>query len=112
MLEKSNVGSVARRAFIRSTAIAAGGVLVGSPPGIEAATREGTSDYLPALPYGGRGLGAAVLHGQVGNLLCQNRSGGGGLQVQQVLLQSTDPIVAVSWQNRFDYFPLGSTAGG
>ena len=112
MLEVSNAGSVARRAFICSTAIAAGGVLVGPPPEVGAAIGSGTAGYLPALPYGGRALGAAVLHGQVGNLLCQNRSGGGGLQVQQVLLQSTDPIVAVSWQNRFDYFPLGSTAGG
>jgi len=67
---------------------------------------------MQALPYGGRAVGAAVLNGQVGNLPCQNIAGSGGLQFQQVQLQSTDPIVAVSWQNRFDFFPLGSTAGG
>jgi hypothetical protein len=82
------------------------------PSRAAAAASPATTGYLQALPYGGRALGAAVLNGQVGNLLCQNLSGSGGRQFQQVLLQSTDPIVAVSWQNRFDYFPLGATAGG
>ena len=106
----NSLGSVTRRTFIGSTAIAAGGALLGS--GRRVAAADGAAGYLQALPYGGRALGAAVLHGQAGNLACQNTSGGGGLQLQQVLLQSTDPIVAVSWQNRFDSFPLGSTDGG
>ena len=105
-----SLGSVTRRRLIGSAAIAAGGAFLTS--GRRVAAAEAAPGYLQALPYGGRALGAAVLHGQVGNLPCQNISGTGGLQFQQVLLQSTDPIVAVSWQNRFDFFPLGSTGGG
>lgn len=110
----NNLGSVTRRKLIGSAAIAAGGAFLTSPATLDrrAAAAEVAPGYLQALPYGGRALGAAVLTGQVGNLPCQNISGQGGLQFQQVLLQSTDPIVAVSWQNRFDFFPLGSTGGG
>src|SRR3954447_1552146 len=109
-----NIGGVTRRSLIGSTAVAVGGALLTLPafPRRTVAATSATAGYMQALPYGGRAGGAALLNGLVGNLPCQNISGSGGLQFQQVLLQSTDPIVAVSWQNRFDFFPLGSTAGG
>ena len=104
-----NIGSVTRRSLIGSTAVAAGGALLTLPaiPRRTVAATSATAGYMQVLPYGGRAVGAAVLNGQVGNLPCQNIAGSGGLQFQQVQLQSTDPIVAVSVAEPLRFLPAG-----
>jgi hypothetical protein len=119
MSDSKASAKIDRRGFVANRLLPAAMGVLGSASGELALFALGnqanaalTGGYDQDLPYGGLAVGSAVLSGQCGDLRCKNFSGNGGIQYQQLVLQNLRPIVACSWNNRFDPFPLGTTAGG